>query len=72
VQGGALAQGHSKYPTLKWIFSIFPNRTAPRLDYQLNHHTTLYKVCKGSKILDQRIRHKLQGKLDGNLGPGEQ
>jgi hypothetical protein len=34
VQGGALAQSHSKYPTLNWIFSIFPNRTAPRLDYQ--------------------------------------
>jgi hypothetical protein len=34
VQCDTLSQDSSKYPTLKWIFSNFPNRTAPRVDYQ--------------------------------------
>jgi hypothetical protein len=33
------------------------------LTTKLAHHTTLYKFYKGSRLLDQRIWHKLHGNL---------
>jgi hypothetical protein len=63
VRCGAPAQNSSKYPTLNWIFSNFQTELHQGLTTNLAHHTTLYKFCKGSRGLDQRTWHKLQGKL---------
>jgi hypothetical protein len=42
---------------------IFQIELLQGLTTKLSHHTTLYNFCKGSRVLDQRIWHKLQGNL---------
>jgi hypothetical protein len=42
---------------------IFQTELHQGLTTKLAHLTTPYKFCKGSRVLDQRIWHKLQGNL---------
>jgi hypothetical protein len=42
---------------------IFETELHQGLTTKLAHLTTPYKFCKGSRVLDQRIWHKLQGNL---------
>jgi hypothetical protein len=45
------------------ISHTFQTELHQGLTTKLAHHTTLYKFCKGFRLLDQRIWHKLQGNL---------
>jgi hypothetical protein len=42
---------------------IFQTELHQGLTTKLAHLTTPYKFCKGSRVLDQRVWHKLQGNL---------
>jgi hypothetical protein len=45
------------------ISHTFQTELHQGLTTKLAHHITLYQFCKGSRGLDQRIWHKLQGNL---------